>query len=62
MQVLGLPASGLRSFVLDSDPVPRAMLSADPTFALVKDWGPVKGLLQVHSVGNTTIAAMHLVP
>lgn len=46
-QALGLPASAVRSFVLDNDPVPRAMLSADPAFALLKQSAPVSWLLQV---------------
>lgn len=46
-QALGLPESAVRSFVLDNDPVPRAMLSADPAFALLKQSAPVSWLLQV---------------
>lgn len=46
LQALGLPASAMRSFVLDNDPVPRAMLSADPAFALLKQSAPVAWLLQ----------------
>lgn len=47
LQMLGLPSAGLRSFVLDSDPIPRAMLSIDPTFSFVKEWPAVKGFLQM---------------
>ena len=47
LQLLGLPAASLRSFVLDSDPIPRAMLSIDPTFAFVKQWPAVKNIMQV---------------
>lgn len=47
LQLLGLPASSLRSFVLDSDPIPRAMLSIDPTFAFVKQWPAVKSIMQL---------------
>lgn len=28
--------------VLDNDPVPRALLSVDPTFTTLKGWTPVK--------------------
>lgn len=52
-QALGLPESAVRSFVLDNDPVPRAMLSADPTFALLKQSAPVSWLLQVR--GNPAL-------
>ena len=45
-QIVGLPAGAVRSFVLDNDPVPRAMLSVDPTFALIKDSRPVSWLLE----------------
>ena len=47
VQLLGLPAASLRSFVLDSDPIPRAMLSIDPTFAIFKQWPAVKNIMQV---------------
>ena len=47
LQMLGLPSAGMRSFVLDSDPIPRAMLSIDPTFSFFKQWPAVKGLLQL---------------
>lgn len=47
LQLLGLPAASLRSFVLDSDPIPRAMLSIDPTFAFFKQWPAVKTIMQV---------------
>lgn len=46
LQLLGLPAASLRSFVLDSDPIPRAMLSIDPTFAFFKQWPAVKNIMQ----------------
>ena len=49
LQMLGLPSSSLRSFVLDSDPIPRAMLSIDPTFSFFKQWPAVKGILQVRN-------------
>lgn len=40
-----MPESAFRSFVLDNDPIPRAALSVDPTFSVVRQWGAVKGLL-----------------
>ena len=36
----------MHSFVLDNDPVPRAMLSVDPTFAMLKNAAPVSWLLE----------------
>ena len=45
-QIVGLPAGAVRSFVLDNDPVPRAMLSVDPTFALQKATAPLSWLLE----------------
>lgn len=32
MGLLGLPPSALRNFALENDPVPRALLSVDPTY------------------------------
>ena len=46
VQVVGLSAARVRSFVLDNDPVPRAMLSVDPTFALLRNAAPVSWLLE----------------
>lgn len=46
MQVCGLPQGCVKSFVLDNDPIPRAMLSVDPTFALLKQSTPVSLLLE----------------
>lgn len=47
LQVLGLPHSAFRSFCLGDDPVPRAMLSVDPSFSMVKQWRGVRELLQL---------------
>ncbi|KAK9824288.1 hypothetical protein WJX72_009195 [[Myrmecia] bisecta] len=47
MQVLGLPPTAIQSFVLDNDPIPRAMLSVDPTFALLKRWPIMRSLLEL---------------
>ena len=47
LQVLGLSSRHLRSFVLDSDPIPRALLSIDPTFSYVQSWSAVKGFMQI---------------
>ena len=46
LQVVGLPAGSVRSFVLDNDPVPRAMVSVDPTLALIRGSAPVAWLLE----------------
>ncbi len=45
-QVCGLPQGCVKSFVLDNDPIPRAMLSVDPTFALLKQSTPLSFLLE----------------
>ena len=34
--------NSVRNYVLDNDPVPRALLSVDPTFEALKDWMPIK--------------------
>jgi len=36
LQMLGLQKGSLQSFVLENDPVPRALLSVDPTFTAFK--------------------------
>lgn len=50
MQALGLPHNCVQNFVLENDPVPRAMLSVDPTFEMLKEWSAVKGLLQLRGL------------
>jgi hypothetical protein len=35
LQALGLPGHAVRSFVLENDPVPRALLTVDPTFNMI---------------------------
>eukprot|EP00884_Botryococcus_braunii_P015633 jgi/Botrbrau1/2753/Bobra.0164s0032.1 len=47
LSVLGLPKSAMRNFVLDNDPVPRAMLSVDPSFTFLKKVAPIKALLEM---------------
>ena len=47
MQVLGLPTAAIQSYVLDNDPVPRAMLSADPAFTYLSQTTPVSLFLKV---------------
>lgn len=37
----------MRSFVLENDPVPRALLSIDPTFTALKNSRPGAALLQL---------------
>ena len=46
VQLLSLPPGAVRSFVLDNDPVPRAMLSVDPTFAMLKQSAPMSWVLE----------------
>jgi hypothetical protein len=47
LDVLGLPLHALRNFALENDPVPRALLSVDPTFEMIKQWDTAKALLQL---------------
>lgn len=47
LQMLGLPEGSMRSFVLENDPVPRALLSVDPTFTALKNSRPGAALLQL---------------
>lgn len=41
LQALGLPPDAINSFVLEMDPVPRALLSVDPTFQALSVSGRV---------------------
>ena len=45
--MLGLAEGSIRSFVLENDPVPRALLSVDPTFTALKNSRPGAALLQL---------------
>ncbi|GAB4818785.1 hypothetical protein N2152v2_005831 [Parachlorella kessleri] len=47
LEALGMAPSSVRNYVLDNDPVPRALLSVDPTFEALKAWMPVKSLLEL---------------
>ena len=47
LQILGMRSSAIQNFVLESDPVPRAMLSVDPTFVYLKRFSAVKSLLEL---------------
>ena len=47
LKVLGAPPSACRSYVLENDPVPRALISADPNFRAAASWAPVARLLQL---------------
>ena len=47
MQALDMPASSVRSFVMEGDVIPRAMLSSDPSFTLLKRWSVVRAGLQL---------------
>jgi len=49
LQVLKLPDAAVRSFVLEHDPVPRALITADPAFHALKQYAPVQQLLQARS-------------
>ena len=42
-----MPASAIRSFVMEGDVIPRAMLSSDPSFTLLKRWSVVRAGLQL---------------
>lgn len=44
---LGMGPESLRAIVLDNDPVPRAFLSADPAFSLLKSVGLVRSLMDL---------------
>ncbi|WIA13252.1 hypothetical protein OEZ85_006841 [Tetradesmus obliquus] len=50
LQALRLPSDCVKNFVLENDPVPRALLSVDPTFELLSSWGAVQGLLQLRQL------------
>lgn len=47
LQALKLPLSSVRNYVLQDDPVPRALLSADPAFMALKQYPAVAGLLRL---------------
>lgn len=47
LALLGLQAAQVRAFVLQNDPVPRAMLAADPAFSIVKKWSVTRQLLEL---------------
>jgi hypothetical protein len=42
LQALGLPPDAINSFVLEMDPVPRALLSVDPTFQALSVSDPAR--------------------
>jgi hypothetical protein len=46
-QLTTLCSLSLSSFCLQNDPIPRVLLSVDPAFAMVKEWGAVQQLLQL---------------
>eukprot|EP00879_Flechtneria_rotunda_P013120 GHRR01013703.1.p1 GENE.GHRR01013703.1~~GHRR01013703.1.p1 ORF type:complete len:350 (+),score=101.70 GHRR01013703.1:1725-2774(+) len=50
LDALHLPPDTIRDFVLEHDPVPRALLSVDPAFQMLKGWSAVKGLLQLREL------------
>ena len=57
MQVLGLERSAIRNYVLENDPVPRALLSIDPTFTALKQNRAGAAFLQLRQwlVGPTAL-------
>ena len=46
---MGLEPDSVNSYVLDQDPIPRALLSMDPTFAWLRSWGVVGQALKAGS-------------
>lgn len=44
MQVLGIPRSAVRHFVLDNDPVPRALLLLTPSLRALERVSPLTQL------------------
>lgn len=57
VQVLGLKRSAIRSYVLENDPVPRALLSIDPTFTALKNNRAGSAFLQLRQLfmGSTAL-------
>ena len=49
MQAVGLPPGSISSYVLDNDPIPRALLSMDPTFEWLRRWGVIGSALNAGS-------------
>lgn len=47
LQAIGLPPSAVQGFVLENDPVPRALLAADPAFAALKKSAAGDALLRM---------------
>lgn len=46
LQVLGMRSASIQNFVLENDPIPRAMLSVDPSFVYMKRFSAVQSLLE----------------
>ncbi|KAK9841107.1 hypothetical protein WJX74_000038 [Apatococcus lobatus] len=46
IQVLGMRSAAIQNFVLENDPIPRAMLSVDPSFVYLKRFSAVQSLLE----------------
>ena len=57
LQVLGLKRSAIRNYVLENDPVPRALLSIDPAFTFLKQNRAGAAFLQLRQwlVGPTAL-------
>jgi hypothetical protein len=40
-------AAAAAAAAVPADPIPRALLSVDPTFEFLKGWSPIQGLLHL---------------
>jgi pimeloyl-ACP methyl ester carboxylesterase len=47
LPAIGLSGTSVRNYILDNDPIPRAMLAADPAFSALKENNIIKSLLQL---------------
>jgi pimeloyl-ACP methyl ester carboxylesterase len=47
LPAIGLRGTSVRNYILDNDPIPRAMLAADPAFSALKENNIIKSLLQL---------------
>lgn len=64
LQALGLPPHAMQHYVLDQDPVPRAMLSVDPTLSLLKQVVGLQGLVDAprNFLGGTPVRFLFDLP
>lgn len=47
LPAIGLRETSVRNYILDNDPIPRAMLAADPAFSALKENSIIQSLLQL---------------